>query len=165
MDELAIYKDKSKLPPLGLLAALFMLLGVTMLGNPQTYVDPLWNSLNLIRMLGVLCMVFFWIPVFFGVRALTDHTPELTLDSQGLTPSKGFIIRNDKSSRTKILWQNISIIRENTVNKQRVIEIELNDEKGFSGSLLQISPNNLTMDPDDLLTQFNNYHQAARSNS
>ena len=129
MDELAIHKDKSKLLPLGLLAAFFMLLGVTMLGNPQIYVGPLWNSLNLIRVLGGLCMVFFWITVFIGVRALTDHTPELILDQQGFTPRKGFLNKSNKSSRAKILWKNISTIRENKANKQRVIEIELNDLK------------------------------------
>ena len=120
MDELAIHKDKSKLLPLGLLAALFMLLGVTMLGNPQIYVGPLWNSLNLIRVLGGLCMVFFWITVFFGVRALTDHTPELVLDQHGFTPRKGAMNKSEKSSRAKILWTDISIIRESNVNKQRV---------------------------------------------
>ena len=110
-------------------------------------------------------MVFFWITVFFGVRALTDHTPELVLDQHGFTPRKGFMNKSEKSSRAKILWKDISIIRESNVNKQRVIEIELNDEEGFSGSMLHISANNLTMDPDELLTQFNNYHQTARTKS
>ncbi len=160
MDELAIFKDKSKLTRLGVLAALFMLLGVTMLSNPQAYTTPLWNSLNLIRMLGGLCMVFFWITVFIGVRALTDHTPQLTLDQQGFTPRKGFMNKGDKPSSGKILWKNIRNIRENTINKQRVIEIELNDEDGFSGALLYLLAHNLTIDHDSLIKHFNNYHQA-----
>ncbi len=162
MDELVILKSKSKLGPLALLAGLFLILGVTMLSTPEQFVNQLWNSLNLIRVLGGLCMVFFWITVFIGVRALTDHTPQLTLDPQGFTLRTRFVNKSEKSSGAKILWKDISIIRENNVNDQRIIEIELNDEEGFSGSLLHISPNNLTMDPDDLLTQFIKYHQAAR---
>lgn len=162
MDELLILKNKSKLVPLGLLAVLFLLLGVTMLNTPESYVGRLWNSLNLIRSLGGISLVFFWVTMFIGVRALTNQTPELTLDRHGFTSRKGLINKQSVSQGEKFLWKNIKNIRQNTVNKQQVIEIEFNDEDGFSGSSVQISSADLELDFDELLEQFKNYHQATR---
>ena len=122
---------------------------------------PLWNSLNLIRMLGGLSMVFFWVTMFIGVRALTNRTPELTLDRHGFTPRKALINKKSRSLGEKFLWKNIKNIRQNTVNKQQVIDIEFNDEDGFSGSSVQISSSDLEVDFDELLKQFKKFHQAS----
>ncbi len=182
MDELVIDKSKSKLGPLALLAGLFLILGVTMLSTPEHCVNQLWNSLNLIRTLGGLCMVFFWITLFIGVRILTDHTPGLIIDQQGFTSHRGFVRSSDKFSRERIPWRNIAEIKEFKSGKERLVEIEFRDqgnywdltksgedpgdlEESFSGPPFLLSTKDLSIEFDDLLTQLNHYHQAARTQS
>ena len=182
MDELVILKSKSKLGPLALLAGLFLILGVTMLSTPEQFVGQLWNSLNLIRVLGGLCMVFFWITVFIGVRALTDHTPELTLDSQGFTSRTGFVRNIDKFAGEKILWADLTKLQEFHTEKQKLLEVEFIDQHArtrvsesdghasdlpeiFSGPPFLLSAKDLSIEFDELIRQFNKYHQAARTKS
>jgi len=181
MDELKITKSKAKLVPLGFVAVLFLVLGVSMLTTPEQFAGSLWNSLNLIRVLGGLSLVSFWVTMFLLVRRLTDQTPGLVLDKQGFTAHKALVRNVDKFAGETIPWQDIGNIRDVTLAKERFVRIDFIKDHAHTSSLASfleadsktgylpeqasrppflLSAKELNMNFDELLAKFNQYHQA-----
>jgi polyferredoxin len=73
MNELSTERKKSLWLLLLVAAIVFLLPGIVMLNYPEFFVDGLWNSLNLMRIMGgVFLLIFTAIAVFTGLVALKN---------------------------------------------------------------------------------------------
>lgn len=111
--EIPLSKTKMMLGLIG--SAIFILLGIVFIYNPDIFVSPIIHTPELIRLLGIGAILFFGSCFIFIIRKLFDKNFGLRIDENGIT---------DNSSATSvglIEWDDIQEIRKMKIASTKML--------------------------------------------
>jgi hypothetical protein len=162
MDKLEIQISKTKISFLLIGALIFVILGVLFSLTPDKFTTTIFRNPQIIRIVGIVAVLFFGAAGIYGLRKIFDKSVGLTIDDYGITDN------SNASSVGLIDWSDILDIKTEQVMSTRFLLIFVdNPDKylervnGFKRKLMQgnmkmygtplsITSNTLRYDFDDL---------------
>jgi len=137
MTEIKIQLSKKKNLLMLLGAAIFVVLGVLFVVSPENFASQFRWNIALIRLMGMLSVVFFGACAIYGMIKIFDKKYGLIIDREGI------IDNTNASSIGLINWADILSIKTQNVMSTRFLlifiknpENYLNRAKGFKRKLL-----------------------------
>ena len=172
-DKIEIQLSKKKLFISLIIGIGFVLASLFFLFKPEYFVNSLITSLNVVRIIGVVSVLFFGVCSIYIYRKIYDKSPGLIIDSSGVYDN------SNATSVGLIKWSDVLEIIDKKVVSERVILIKVNDgdnyiDKSSSkwvrrmmvinqktyGTPISITANSLDITHDTLITSLNNYYTA-----
>lgn len=162
MEKIEIPISKTKISFLLIGALIFVILGVLFSLTPDKFTTMIFRSPQIIRIVGIVAVLFFGAAGIYGLRKLFDKAVGLTIDDYGITDN------SNASSVGLIDWSDILEIKTEQVMSTRflLIFVDNPDEyleraNGFKrklmkgnmkmyGTPLSITSNTLRYDFSDL---------------
>jgi hypothetical protein len=138
MTELNIPLSKKKNVLMVVGAIFFVLLGVLFVYKPQNFVTSVRGSIALIRLIGIVGIVFFGACSIYGLTKLFDKRVGLTMNENGITDN------TNATSLGLIKWADISAIETRQIMSTKFLLVfvtnpdeYLNRATGLKKKLLQ----------------------------
>jgi hypothetical protein len=138
MDRIEIPLSKTKITVMLIGTLVFVTLGILFLVTPDTFISVIFRNILVIRIVGVVAVIFFGAVGIYGLRKLFDKTVGLTIDE------KGILDNSNASSVGLIDWNDIIEIKTEQVMSTKFLLIVTNDPdkymdrvNGFKRKLLQ----------------------------
>lgn len=162
MDKIEIPVSKTKISFLLAGALTFVILGALFSFAPDKFTPAVFERVGIIRIVGVVAVLFFGVAGLYGLKKLSDKSAGLTIDDNGITDN------SNASSAGLIEWSDIIEIKKEQVMSNRFLLIYVdNPDKyldranGFKrklmkgnmkmqGTPLSINSNTLRYDFSDL---------------
>lgn len=123
--EIPISKKKIRLTLLG--ALLFVLIGVFFTLTPETFISPLMKNPHVIRIAGILSVLFFGSVSFYGVKKLSDKHVGLVIDSNGIVDN------TNATSVGFISWTDITAIETKQEASTKFLLIYTSNPENYIG--------------------------------
>jgi hypothetical protein len=114
---LEIPLNKKKLTLMFLGSLVFVVIGCWFIIRPPAIENVFLGDPVIIRLVGILSVLFFGFCAFTLVKKLPDKRPGLIIDNQGITDNSSGV------SVGLILWEDVLEIKMTTVHKSRFIMI------------------------------------------
>jgi len=124
-DIIEIKSSRIQLSVFFIVTALFVAVGVWFVLEPKRGVSPLFQNIILIRIIGVVCVVFFGLCGLFILRKLGDKKAAFIISNEGVTD------RTNATSIGFILWADVVAIRETAVINQKFVTIDVKDPEYY----------------------------------
>ncbi|MDO6431708.1 STM3941 family protein [Flavitalea sp. BT771] len=121
--EIPLNKKKLTLMLFGSLG--FVIIGCWFIIKPPVIENAFLGDPAVIRVAGVLSVLFFGIVAFTLVRKLPDNRPGLIIDDQGITDNSSGV------SAGLVLWEDVLEIKISTVYKNRFIMIVVRNPEEY----------------------------------
>lgn len=113
--EIPISKTKTTLIFIG--ALIFVVLGTLFIVSPDSITSPMFSNPQVIRIVGIVAVLFFGAAGVYGFRRLFDKTVGLTIDDNGITDN------SNASSAGLIEWADITAIKTEQVMSTKFLLI------------------------------------------
>jgi len=117
MDKIEIPISKTKISFLLIGALIFVILGVLFLLTPDKFTTTIFRNPQIIRIVGIVAVLFFGAAGIYGLRKLFDKSVGLTIDDYGITDN------SNASSVGLIDWADIFEIKTEQVMSTRFLLI------------------------------------------
>ena len=168
MNTIKIPLSRSKISLLLVGAIFFVIAGILFFVTPSTFCPPVIRYPLIIRVIGIIAVLFFGTVSVYGFKKLFDKTSGLTIDENGITDN------TNASSVGLIDWNDITEIQTKQVMSTKFLLIYVSNPdkyldraRGFkrklmmssmkmSGTPLSVSSNTLQYDFDDLVKLIRN---------
>lgn len=138
MSRIEIPLGKKKISLLLFGAVIFVVLGINFIIAPETFVNSIIRTPHVIRIAGIVSILFFGAVGLYGLRRLFDKTIGLIVDENGITD------HTNASSIGLIEWKDILEIRTEKVVSTKFLliyvknpEKYLERAKGFKRKLME----------------------------
>lgn len=162
-DKIDIQLSKTKILLLLIGSTLFVVLGILFILNPEQLENSRFRNLEMIRIVGIVSVVFFGLCLVFIARKLFDKKVGLTIDQDGITDNSnatsiGLIEWNDITNIGTVQVALTKFIMLETDIPEKYIERAKNEiskramkaNHKMYGSPLSIISNTLKIKHDDL---------------
>ena len=106
---------------------IFVILGIQFAINPQEWLTSRSNSLEFVRIMGVITVVFFGTCGIFIIRKLFDNKIGLIIDKRGITDN------TNATSIGLIEWEDISGIDKVEIASSKILIIRTNKPDKYIG--------------------------------
>lgn len=113
--EIAVSKTKITLVLIG--ALIFVVLGLFFIVSPDAITSPIFSSPQVIRIVGIVAVLFFGAAGVYGFRKLFDKSVGLTIDEKGITDN------SNAASVGLIDWADITAIKTEQVMSTKFLLI------------------------------------------
>jgi len=159
--EIQLSKKKAIVALIG--AGLFIIVGYLGAQKPEDFVSPIFRNPEIIRIIGIVGVIFFSLCLIFIVRKLFDNKPGLVIDENGITDN------TNATSMGLIEWNDITMVEKKKVMSTKFLIIHTNNPEKYIqraknfiskravemscktyGSPISITPNSLKMNFEDL---------------
>lgn len=117
MDKIEIPISKTKISFLLIGALIFVILGVLFSLTPDKFTTTIFRNPQIIRIVGIVAVLFFGAAGVYGLRKLFDKSVGLTIDDYGITDN------SNASSVGLIDWSDILDIKTEQVMSTRFLLI------------------------------------------
>jgi len=162
MNKIEIKHSKTKITSLLIGAIIFVIAGLLFLLAPDTFVYPILRNALIIRIVGVLGVLFFGTVGLLGLKKLFDKTLGLTIDENGITDN------TTATSVGLIHWADITEIKTKQIMSTKSLLIFISNPDKYldrangckrilmkvnmkmCGTPLSITPNTLNVGFDKL---------------
>lgn len=161
--EIPLNKRKAALALIG--SGFFVIFGCLGALKPEDFVSPIFRNPEIIRIIGIVGVIFFGLCLVFITRKLFDSKPGLTIDEYGIinntnVTSMGLIEWNDITGVEKKQVMSTKFLILHTNNPEKYIQraknfiskraVEMNCKT--YGSPISITSNSLKINFEDLET-------------
>ena len=124
MERIEIYTSKKKSILILIGSIVFVVVGVLFVANPERFLTLRMQNPDIIRIIGIVSILFFGLGVFVGIKRVIKSEIALIIDIKGLN------VNPKKSLNEFIEWGNILEFKEIKIQSQRIlIVIVKNPEK------------------------------------
>jgi len=117
MDKIEIQISKTKISLLLIGALIFVILGILFSLTPEKFTTTIFRNPQIIRIVGIVAVLFFGAAGIYGLRKLFDKSVGLTIDDYGITDN------SNASSVGLIDWADILDIKTEQVMSTRFLLI------------------------------------------
>ena len=124
-DPIEIPYSRTKLAALCVLSVLFVSVGLWFTLKPQDITSTVFQSPAMIRILGVVVMVFFGACGFFILKKLGDKKPGVIISDEGITD------QSNASSIGFIPWADVEAIKVLDVINQKFVGITVKNPEHY----------------------------------
>lgn len=121
MEKIDVYSSKKKSIILFIISLIFVIGGIYMFVNAQSFVQNGLRSLVFIQTIGVVSILFFGIGIFVSVKQLIKDQLILRIDHQGIS------VNPNRSPDHYIDWKYIKGFSEITLQGQKLVIINVNN--------------------------------------
>ncbi len=115
--------SKTKLIKNTIVSLVFLVAGVLFVARPFWFIKS--NDTLIITIVGYIAIVFAGLLLIFYVKKLTDKTPGLVIDDEGILDNSSAIAAG------KIRWSDIKRINAEMVSGQQFIMVEVKNPQGY----------------------------------
>ena len=159
--EIQLSKKKAMMTLIG--AAFFIILGYLGATKPEDFVSPIFRNPEIIRIIGIVGVIFFGLCLVFISRKLFDNKPGLIIDENGITDN------TNATSMGLIEWNDITMVEKKQVMSTKFLILHTNNPEKYIqraknfiskraiemssktyGSPISITSNSLKMNFEDL---------------
>jgi hypothetical protein len=103
----------------------FVAVGILFTLNPETFITSRLRSAEVVRIIGVVAVVFFGLCLVLIVRKLFDNKVGLTIDQHGITDNSSAI------SIGLIEWDDISDISTIQIASTKILQLKINKPEKY----------------------------------
>ncbi|KPE51059.1 STM3941 family protein [Chryseobacterium indologenes] len=125
MNKIEIKGSKAKLVIMFIGALIFVIVGVFLIINPETFFSVIFKNIIFIRVIGIVSIIFFGLCFIFLLRMLLMKENNLILDKNGITDNSSY------SSVGMIDWKDITSIKSIDVMSTKFLIINLKDPNKY----------------------------------
>jgi hypothetical protein len=121
MNKIEIPISKTKITFILIGALIFVVLGILFIVFPDSITSPVFSNAQIVRIVGIVSVLFFGAAGVLGLRKLFDRTVGLTIDDIGITDN------SNAASAGLIEWADITTIKTEQVMSTRFLLIFVNN--------------------------------------
>jgi hypothetical protein len=125
IETIVIERSRVKMAGMFVISAVFVSLGIWFWLKPDDVVTPWLPQRNMVRMVGVISVVFFGGCGLYILKKLGDVRPAVIISEEGITD------HSHASSPGVISWEDIADVREHVVGKHRGVAIVVKDAQAY----------------------------------
>jgi hypothetical protein len=124
-DKIVIPLSKIKISLLIAGCSLFVIVGIMFTIDPQKFISILYRNSAVIRISGILSLLFFGIGLIFFVGKLFDKKPGMVIDEIG------FLDNSSALAAGRILWSDIENISILKMKKQKLMILHVKNPQDY----------------------------------
>lgn len=125
MDTIEIPLSKTKILLLLIGAIAFVAFGILFIINPGSFQSGVFRSSEIIRIIGIVSVVFFGLCLLFIARKLVDNKVGLTIDQYGITDN------TNGTSVGLIEWDDITNIRTIQIASTKIMMLDTDQPEKY----------------------------------